>query len=116
MREEIIKLLETKNIGSFCGYLKSKNGINHREYINNNIPSDILDEPMSIKLYYFINDIKETIICGCGKHRSYIGFKNKPEAIRFVWNFKWYTTENTSIPCYNCTRKKFLTPYTITAI
>lgn len=78
MKEDIIKLFKDKNenIGAFCGFLKSKNGIEYTEYINNNIPSEIVDEPMSIKLYYFFNDIKEPLNCSCGKHRSYIGFKN----------------------------------------
>lgn len=78
MRNDIINLFKERNenIGAFCGYLKSKNGLEYKEYINNNIPSELIDESMSIKLYYFINDIKEPLNCNCGKHRSYIGFKN----------------------------------------
>lgn len=78
MRKDIIKLFKERNenIGAFCGYLKSKNGLEHKDYINKNIPSELIDESMSIKLYYFINDIKEILKCNCGKHRSYIGFKN----------------------------------------
>ena len=78
MRSDILNLFKEKkeNIGAFCGYLKSKNGLKHKEYINKVIHTELVDESMSIKLYYFINEIKKPLNCDCGKHRSYIGFKN----------------------------------------
>jgi hypothetical protein len=78
MRSDILNLFKEKkeNIGAFCGYLKSKNGLKHKEYINKVIHTELVDESMSIKLYYFINEIKEPLNCDCGKHRAYIGFKN----------------------------------------
>ena len=58
MRSDILNLFKEKkeNIGAFCGYLKSKNGLKHKEYINKVIHTELVDESMSIKLYYFINN------------------------------------------------------------
>lgn len=72
MRELIIK--KSSNIGSLCIFLK--NNMEYLNYINKNIPSEILDRNISEKIYYFINDIKSPLLCECGNHLSFIGFKN----------------------------------------
>ena len=43
MREDIIKLFKDRNenIGAFCGYLKSKNGTEHKEHIENYVSDEL---------------------------------------------------------------------------
>ena len=74
MKKTIIKM--SNNIGSLCLFLKNTKNINYLKFIEDNIPFEIIDKNLSEKIYYFINNIKEPILCNCGKHRSFIGFKN----------------------------------------
>lgn len=75
MRELIIKMANT-NIGSLCLFLKNKVNIDYLNLIELNIPKEVIYRSLSEKIYYFVNNITSPIICTCGKHRSYIGFKN----------------------------------------
>jgi hypothetical protein len=74
MREEIIKM--SNNIGSLSLFLKNDKNKEYLDYINNNIPAEVIDYNISEKVYYFINDIKSLILCQCNKHKKFIGFKN----------------------------------------
>lgn len=64
------------NIGSLCIFLQNKKNIDYLNYLNDNIPVEILDFKISEKVYYYLNDIKEIRLCSCGKPLSFIGFKN----------------------------------------
>lgn len=78
MREEILKIYnQFDNYQKFFGLLKSKNGSKYMSYIsgetnflNNFGVKDI------IKIYYFINDIKEIKLCTCGKHLRFRTFRD----------------------------------------
>jgi len=74
MLEEIIKM--TNNIGSLSLFINNTKNIKYLEYLNLNIPKEIIDLKTSEKLYYLVNNIKEILLCECGSHRSFIGFKN----------------------------------------
>lgn len=74
MRDEIVK--KSNNIGALSSFLKNDKNKEYLDYIDNNIPSEIIDSSISEKVYYFINDIKKPILCDCGNHRKFIGFKN----------------------------------------
>jgi hypothetical protein len=69
--QEIFK--RTSNIGSLVIFLKKNEKYTH--HLNENIPIDIIDRQLSEKVYYFINNIKITKNCKCGKHLKFIGFK-----------------------------------------
>lgn len=73
---ELLKEMANKNIGSLSLFLLNEKNKDYLEYLNNNIPSEILHLKVSEKLYYLINDLKELLLCECGQHRSFIGFKN----------------------------------------
>jgi hypothetical protein len=75
MRAEI-KEMADKNIGSLSNFLKNDKNINYLNHINSNIPIEIVDFSISEKVYYFVYNIKNLILCDCGKHRKFIGFKN----------------------------------------
>ena len=75
MRELIIDMAN-KNIGSLCIFLKNTKNIIYLEFLNNNIPLEISDRSLSEKIYYFVNEQKDLLLCECGKHLSFIGFKN----------------------------------------
>ena len=65
---------KTTNIGSLVLFVK-----NHKEYldfINSNVPNEIIDRQLSEKIYYLVNSIESTLNCECGDHLSFIGFKN----------------------------------------
>jgi hypothetical protein len=65
---------KTNNIGSLVLFVK-----NHKEYldfINSNVPNEIIDRQLSEKIYYLVNSIESTLNCECGEHLSFIGFKN----------------------------------------
>ena len=55
MRSDILNLFKEKkeNIGAFCGYLKSKNGLKHKEYINKVIHTELVDESMNIVILFY---------------------------------------------------------------
>lgn len=72
MIEDIKKM--TGNIGSLVLFIK--NNEEYLNYLNSNIPVEVLDRKVSEKVYYLVNDIKSPILCLCGNHRSFIGFKN----------------------------------------
>ena len=74
MRELIIKMSD--NIGSLCSFLKNKKNIDYLNYLNSNVPVEILNRNLSEKIYYFINKIDIPILCICGKHKAFIGFKD----------------------------------------
>ena len=74
MREEIIK--RCNNIGALSSFLRNDKNKKYLDYLNDNIPSEIIDFSVSEKLYYFKNEVKDLILCDCGKHRKFIGFKN----------------------------------------
>ena len=75
MKEKITSMAN-KNIGSLCLFLNNKKNQSYLDFLNSKILDQIKDRQLSEKIYYFINDIKEPILCLCGKHRSFIGFKN----------------------------------------
>ncbi len=65
---------KTNNIGSLVLFVK-----NHKEYsdfIDSNIPHLIKDRQLSEKIYYLVNSVKSPLLCKCGEHLSFIGFKN----------------------------------------
>lgn len=90
MREEIVRM--SKNIGSLVLYLKNRPL--WVEHINENIPKETINLPLSEKVYYYVNDIKEVLICDCGSNRSFMGFKNG------------YRTSCNKKKCYVSKRKK----------
>ena len=72
MREEIIRM--SSNIGSLVLYLKNRpDWILH---IDENIPLGASCLSISEKIYYYVNNIEDILLCGCGNNRSFIGFKN----------------------------------------
>lgn len=74
MREEIIA--KCNNIGALSSFLKNDKNKEYLDYLNTHIPPEIIDFNISEKIYYFANNIKNLILCDCGKHRKFIGFKN----------------------------------------
>ena len=90
MREEIVRM--SKNIGSLVLYLKNRPL--WIEHINENIPKGAINLPLSEKIYYYVNGIKEVLICECGRNRSFMGFKNG------------YRTSCNKKKCYVNKRKK----------
>lgn len=72
---ELIVFMANENIGSLCIFLKNKKNINYMNFIKNNIP-DIEGLTLSEQIYYFVNQLKLPILCECGKHKKFIGFKN----------------------------------------
>ena len=75
MRDLIIEMAN-RNIGSLVLFLKNPKNHLYIEYINKNIPIEVQDLQTSEKIYYFVNDLKSIHLCSCGKHKSFIGFKN----------------------------------------
>lgn len=67
--------LRSTNIGGLIQFLNNKKNKDYVNFIDNNIPSDISSEKMTIKLYYLLNDIKEVQRCRCNKLLGFIGFK-----------------------------------------
>lgn len=74
--KELITKMANNNIGSLCLFLKNIKNIDYLKLIELNIPSEVIDRNLSEKIYYFINEITNPILCNCGSHRSFIGFKN----------------------------------------
>ena len=74
MRDLIVEMAN-RNIGSLCLFLKNIKNTTYLEHLNNNIPSG-LDVSLSEKIYYFVNYETTILSCECGKHLSFIGFKN----------------------------------------
>lgn len=75
MKDRIIEMAN-KNIGSLCLFLKNKLNIGYFNLLNKSIPELALDRPLSEKIWYFVNEKKDIQLCDCGKHLSFIGFKN----------------------------------------
>jgi hypothetical protein len=75
MRDFIVDMANN-NIGSLCLFLKSDKNSNYLEYLNSNLPDFVLERNISEKVYYFVNNITKPLICICGDHLSFIGFKN----------------------------------------
>ena len=73
MRDDILNM--TGNIGSLCLFLKNKKNISYLNYINENIPDEVINFKLSEKVYYFVNGIKSIQLCDCGEPLSFIGFK-----------------------------------------
>lgn len=74
MREEITE--KSNNIGALSSFLKNDKNKEHLDYLNNNIPPEIIGFNISEKVYYFINNIQNLILCDCGNYKKFIGFKN----------------------------------------
>jgi hypothetical protein len=74
MIDQIIKMSD--NIGSLSLFLNNPKNIEYLNFLNNKIPLEARKLKTSEKVYYLINDINEPILCECGEHRSFIGFKN----------------------------------------
>lgn len=75
MRDFIIEMAN-RNIGGLCQFL---NNIRNKEYyifLNENIPSSILDRNLSERIFYFVNNKTNLLLCDCGKHLSFKGFKS----------------------------------------
>ena len=70
---EIIIEMANKNIGGLCLFLKNNKNIEYLDYLNSVVSFDI---PMSEKIYYFVNNISDELLCECGLKRTYIGFKS----------------------------------------
>jgi hypothetical protein len=102
MIEQITKMSD--NIGSLSLFLNNPKNIEYLNFLNNNIPIKALELKTSEKVYYLLNGIKDPILCECGEHRSFIGFKNgyrptcgKKECFikkRKETNFKKYGVDN----------------------
>lgn len=73
MREKIIEM-SSINIGSLSSFLNNKKNIKYLELVKSSVPNEI--ENISEMVYYFVNDIKDLLLCDCGKQRKFIGFKN----------------------------------------
>ena len=73
---ELINEMSNRNIGSLCLFLKNPKNIEYINHIILDIPIEIIDRNLSEKVYYFVNNISTPILCDCGKHKSFIGFKN----------------------------------------
>jgi len=73
---ELITEMANRNIGSLCLFLKNPKNISYLDYINNNIPDGLSERSLSERIYYFVNNEPEILLCVCGKHLSFIGFKN----------------------------------------
>lgn len=72
----LIMEMANRNIGSLCLFLINEKNIDYLKNIESNIPKEILNRSLSEKIYYYVNNIHEPLLCICGKHRSFIGFKN----------------------------------------
>lgn len=75
MRDIIIEMAH-KNIGSLCLFLKNINNNIYLNYLNDNIPKGLSERNLSERIYYFVNNLNELLLCDCGEHLSFIGFKN----------------------------------------
>jgi hypothetical protein len=75
MRDLIVEMAN-RNIGSLCLFLKNQKNIDYLEYLNNNIPHGLLESSLSERIYYFVNNVHKLLLCDCGNHLSFIGFKN----------------------------------------
>ena len=75
MRELIVEMAN-RNIGSLCLFLKNSKNILYLDYLNNNIPSGLSERSLSERIYYFVNNETELLLCDCGKHLSFKGYKN----------------------------------------
>jgi hypothetical protein len=93
MRELICNMANT-NIGGLCIFLKNKKNIEYLNFIKDNIPNAIHNRKLSEMVYYFVNNIKDILLCDCGKHLSFIGFKSG------------YRTSCGNKKCYVNNRKK----------
>ena len=74
--KELIEKMANNNIGSLSLFLKNPKNIQYLNFINDNIPTEIYERKISEKIYYFVNNISNIILCECGEHRSFIGFKD----------------------------------------
>ena len=73
---ELITSMAIKNIGSLCLFLKNQKNIDYLNFLNSEIDDTILDRNLPEKIYYFVNKIDSILLCKCGEHLSFIGFKN----------------------------------------
>ena len=71
---DLIEEMANRNIGSLALFLKNKKNLKYLNYIDNIIPDNI--STISEKVYYFINNINELLLCECGDRRKFIGFKD----------------------------------------
>jgi hypothetical protein len=69
---QLITDMANSNIGSLCIFLNNKKNIEYLNYLNSVVTFDL---SISEKVYYFVNNIKEELLCECGKRRAFIGFK-----------------------------------------
>ena len=75
MRDFIVDMANN-NIGSLCVFLKATKNSDYLEYLNSNLPDFVLERSISEKVYYFVNNITRPLVCICGDHLSFIGFKS----------------------------------------
>ena len=73
---ELITEMANRNIGSLCLFLNNPKNVSYLEYLNSNIPDGLSERSFSERIYYFVNNEPKLLLCDCGKHLSYIGFKN----------------------------------------
>jgi hypothetical protein len=66
----------SNNIGSLTFFLSRPVNIEYLDYLNSNIPRSIIDRQISEKVYYFLNNIENVLLCKCNEHLKFIGFKN----------------------------------------
>jgi len=66
----------SKNMGSLSLFLNNPKNINILCFLNNSIPTEINLRKISEKVYYLINKVNTLLLCDCGSHRAFIGFKS----------------------------------------
>lgn len=67
---------KTKNIGSLVLFLNNPKNRLYLDLINYSVPSGISGESLVVKIWYYVNEIKEVLVCGCGSPLKFRGFKN----------------------------------------
>lgn len=65
---------KSHNIGGLVNFVSKR--VEYLTYIEKNIPEQILDRTLTEKLYYIVNNIKDILLCDCGNHLKFQGFKN----------------------------------------
>ena len=64
---------KVNNIGSLCFFLSRNKDV--LDFIDSKIPIGLKNSIISEKVYYYLNNIKQVRLCGCGKPLKFIGFK-----------------------------------------
>lgn len=74
MKEELYS--RKSNLGALSWFLQKEVNSEYLKYLEENIPTECKDLPMGEKVWYYFNEEKTPQLCICGKHRSFISFKN----------------------------------------